>query len=46
METMVAYQQPTPQSQTVYTDDLAPIEWETNNMVLNYLFFGDVEVLR
>lgn len=45
METMVAYQQPTPQSQTVYTDDRAPIEWETNNMVLNYLFFGDVESL-
>ena len=39
-------QQPTPASQVVYTDDLAPVEWITNSMVLNYVLFGDMEVLK
>jgi predicted membrane-bound spermidine synthase len=38
--------QPTPLSTTVFTDDLAPIEWITNNMVLNYVLFGDVETIQ
>lgn len=37
---------PTPASEVVYTDDLAPVEWVTNNMVLSYVLFGDLEVLR
>ena len=37
---------PTPTVGVVYTDDWAPIEWVTNNMVLNYVFFGDEEVLH
>jgi spermidine synthase len=37
--------QPTPQSQIVFTDDWAPIEWITNNMVLNYVLFGDIDTL-
>jgi hypothetical protein len=37
---------PTPESQTVFTDDLAPIEWITNNMVLYYVLFGDLEVVQ
>lgn len=41
-----AYQQPTPVSSTVFTDDLAPIEWITNNMVLNFVLFGDMEELQ
>jgi predicted membrane-bound spermidine synthase len=32
-----------PAGTMVYTDDLAPIELITNNMVLNYLVFGDSE---
>jgi len=42
----VVYQQPTPDSQVVFTDDRAPIEWITNNMVLNFLFFGELEMVR
>jgi spermidine synthase len=38
--------QPTPEKSIVFTDDLAPIEWITNNMVLNYVLFGDVENLQ
>ena len=41
-----AYQQPVPETTTVFTDDLAPIEWITNNMVLRFVLFGDVEVLQ
>ena len=38
--------QPTPPVDVVYTDDWAPIEWITNNMVLNFIFFGDMEDLQ
>jgi hypothetical protein len=27
----------------VYTDDWSPIEWVTNQMVLSYVLFGDLE---
>ncbi|MBN1149197.1 MAG: fused MFS/spermidine synthase [Anaerolineales bacterium] len=37
--------QPTPESQVVFTDDWAPIEWITNDMVLNYVLFGDMQSL-
>ncbi len=30
----------------VFTDDKAPIEWITNNMVLKYVFMGGVEELQ
>jgi MFS family permease len=42
----VYYMQPTPQSEVVYTDDWAPIEWLTNEMVLNYVLIGDMEELE
>ena len=42
----IVYQQPTPDSQVVFTDDWAPIEWITNNMVLKYVLFGDMEALQ
>ncbi len=35
--------QDTPATGRVYTDDWSPIEWVTNNMVLNYVLFGDLE---
>lgn len=38
--------QPTPATTTVFTDDLAPIEWITNNMILRFILFGDMEVLQ
>ena len=42
----VTYLQPTPSSQVVFTDDLAPIEWITNNMVLSYVLSGQAEDLK
>jgi predicted membrane-bound spermidine synthase len=30
----------------VYTDDLAPVEWVTNRMILNFVFTGDMDELR
>lgn len=38
--------QPTPVSNTVFTDDLAPVEWITNNMVLRFVLFGDLEDIK
>jgi spermidine synthase len=38
--------QPAPTAGQVFTDDLAPIEWITNNMVLRFLFSGQTEVLQ
>jgi hypothetical protein len=35
--------QPTPPVSVIYTDDWAPIEWVTNNMVLSYVLFGDLQ---
>ncbi len=37
---------PTPQSDQVFTDDLAPIEWITNNMVLEFVLGGGTEGLE
>jgi hypothetical protein len=45
LERAVVYLQPTPASKVVYTDDRAPIEWITNDMVLSYVLFGDMESL-
>ncbi len=46
LERFLINQQPTPDSQVVFTDDWSPIEWITNNMVLSYVFSGDVNTLR
>jgi len=35
-----------PESDVVFTDDWAPIEWITNHMVINYILFGDIESLQ
>lgn len=45
VERVVSNLRPTPQSQVVYSDDRAPIEWITNSMVLNYILFGDITEL-
>ncbi len=46
LERFIMNQQPTPESKVIFTDDWAPVEWMTNQMVLNYVLFGDVNVLR
>ena len=38
--------QPVTPSETVFTDDRAPIEWLTNNLVLNYLLGSGTEGLQ
>jgi hypothetical protein len=30
----------------VFTDDKAPIEWLTNNLIINFMLKGDVETLQ
>jgi predicted membrane-bound spermidine synthase len=45
----VYYLQPTPESEVVFTDDLAPVEWLTNNIVLSFVFSGrydEIEVIQ
>ena len=38
--------QPTPPQTMVFTDDRAPIEWLTNNLILNFLLQGGMEKLQ
>ncbi len=37
---------PTPAPEQVFTDDLAPIEWITNSMILDFFLSGDAEKLQ
>ena len=39
-------QQPLEPGGTVYTDDRAPIEWVTNNMIIRFLFSNNLETLQ
>lgn len=38
--------QPAPQHTLVFTDDLSPIEWMTNNLILNFVLHGDMSSLK
>jgi hypothetical protein len=38
--------QPLPPPSEVFTDDHAPVEWITNNMILNFLLSGEKETLK
>ncbi|MBN2385525.1 MAG: fused MFS/spermidine synthase [Anaerolineales bacterium] len=38
--------QPAPQQTVVFTDDLSPIEWLTNNLILNFLLEGGADTLQ
>lgn len=38
--------QPTPGGGQVYTDDLAPIEWVTNDMILRFIVGDDLNLLQ
>ena len=42
----ISNRQPTPDSGVVFTDDLAPIEWLTNNLVLSFLLSGGASELQ
>lgn len=46
MQRTVENLQPDPPLAAVFTDDLAPVEWITNDMILNYLLVNDVEALQ
>ncbi len=43
MASTLANLQPAPEPGPVFTDDLAPIEWITNSMVVNFLLSGGAE---
>jgi spermidine synthase len=38
--------QPAPRHTIVFTDDLSPIEWMTNNLILNFVLHGDMNTLK
>ena len=46
MQQYVLYQQPLVKSNIVFTDDRAPIEWMTNQLMLKFLFSGEMENLQ
>jgi spermidine synthase len=46
MTTVVNNIQPAPKAGQVFTDDIAPIEWITNAMVVNYILSGNTENLK
>jgi predicted membrane-bound spermidine synthase len=46
IQRVVQNQQPLPDSSVVFTDDRAPIEWITNNMVLNFVLFGNMKGIQ
>ncbi len=46
IEIAISNQKPTQPADQVFTDDLAPIEWITNRMVLNFILGGDMEELE
>lgn len=46
VETTIVNLQPTPESHTVYTDNLAPIELITNQLVLDFVLTGGIQGLK
>lgn len=46
MRVAVANLQPPPTSFKVFTDDLSPVEWITNGMILDFLFSENMEKLQ
>ena len=43
MSSTIVNLQPGYETTQVFTDDVAPIEWLTNNLIVNFLLHGDVE---
>ncbi len=46
LKRFIENQRQVPSSKIIFTDDHAPIEWITNNMVLNYLFSDETEIVK
>jgi hypothetical protein len=46
MSSTIVNLQPGYETTQVFTDDKAPIEWLTNNLIVNFLLNGDVEALQ
>ncbi len=46
IRTAVSHLQDLPEHSQVFTDDLAPIEWITNNMILEFMIAGGMEDLQ
>jgi spermidine synthase len=46
MSATIVNMQPGYQTTQVFTDDKAPIEWLTNNLIVNFILHGDVETLQ
>lgn len=46
MAMTITFRQPTPEMTRVYTDDLAPIEWLTNKIVVEFVLTGGTEDLK
>ena len=46
LQTALANLQPAPAKGQIFTDDLAPIEWVTNNMVVDFILSGQMENLQ
>jgi spermidine synthase len=46
IQVTIASRQPEPRTTQVFTDDVAPIEYLTNNLVLNFLFSNNLETLQ
>jgi len=46
MSSTIANLQPGYETTQVFTDEVAPIEWLTNNLIVNFMLHGDVEALQ
>ena len=46
VQTTWIYRQSGYETSTIFTDDKAPIEWITNDMILGFMLGGDVESLQ
>jgi spermidine synthase len=46
LETTLINIQPEPASGTLFTDDRAPVEWQTNQMLLDFIFSGKTKELQ
>lgn len=46
MSSTIVNEQPGYETTRVFTDEVAPIEWLTNNLIVNFLLHGDVEGLQ
>jgi spermidine synthase len=46
MAMTLANLQPAPQHTIVFTDDLSPIEWMTNNLILNFILHGEMDTMK